>query len=941
MLVSACIIFTTIFVPVSAVTVSKNIAVGQTVTITNSSNNTVNFSGYGGAQAVDGNDATISLITGISNFSSGYNTHGATLMVVELDKAYPVTKIEAVPAARDDALAAVTALGFSPLVNVPDANWNGAAHIYVSNEALTLDNLTTTGTKLSQYNSLGTQSTFNLDGVTEYKYVAVHVPSATYPCALKDLRIWADVEKDEVEEEPTDKIIVNKTVTKDATAELYQRTTLFNNAGYEAEKMLDGDSSTFAYGKISGYSGHLAVVDLGAEYDITKILLNFPEESEVQTAITALSTPEKAFNAAAGDANIRTVVVLSNTKPATSMFSGLNYTGAGKIVYNANTKLSNPATFEDSQIEDENDYRYIGIWTPYSYGLAVSEINVWADVEVDSYEPMAMHFSKTEALTGEAETEFGIGQLYYNGRIVNDTDEAKTYTSFIVSYKDDILEYVDVEKVTVDANGYKDVSIPVYQKIGMDKIRGYMWEGNNAPLGKPSEVTKKDNGYDPLFDGTILTMNPTVYDATEVIEEYNKTAETPLPLTGISEFENVDTIFFDGIEYKGETKKAFAYVAIPEGASADNPVPGVVLVHGGGGTAYDRWAKAWADKGYAAISIDTEGRINTKTNTYSNSGRMFSGMGHQNNMGYGDFTADESKHSDMWFYQAASDAILAGNVLRNLPEVDENKIGITGISYGSMITMKAIGADNRFSFAAPVYGCGYGWESPTYWQYNMTEERKAWDPIMFLKQTGDMPILWFATNRDCNFALEELSKTYTDEDVFNKANIVILDNYSHTEELGSIIDTTLDPSKYYLNAERQQQMTDAMIEFAKVAFGQEAKGLSKVSRLNYENGKITATVTLPDGVSAEGGKAIFRYVTVADYDDLYKNNASGTSTSWLLKADGTVGTENSYNSPWPKVDAEVNGTTITVNVPQNATYGFIDYIDSRNILTSSEMIKIK
>ncbi len=941
MLVCVSIILSTIFVPAIAVTANENIAVGQKVTITNTSNNAVNFSGYGGAQAVDGNDSTVSLITGIAKYSTGYNTNGATLMVVELDKAYPVTKIEAVPAAKADALAAVTALGYNPLVNVPDNNWNGAAHIYVSNEALTLDNLTTAGIKLSQYNSLGTQSVFNLDGATEYKYVAVHVPSATYPCALKDLRIWADVEKEDVEEDTSDKIIVNKTVTADATAELYQGTTVFNNTGYEAEKMLDGDSSTFAYGKISGYSGHFAVVDLGEEYDITKIMLDFPQTAEVQTAIDNLSTEGAPFNATASNTNIRTVVVLSNTKPLASMFNGLNYTGTGKIVYNQDAKLANPKTFEDADIEDGNDYQYVGIWTPFSYGLAISEINVWADVEVESYEPMDMHFSKTEVLTGQAETEFGIGQLYYNGRIVNDTDEEVSYTAFIASYKDDVLEYVDVEKISVEANGYTDVSVPVYHKIGMDKIRGYMWRDNYSPLGSVVEVEKGENGYDPLFDGTILTMNPTVYDAKTLIEEYNETAETPLPLTGISEFENVDTIFYDGIEYKGETKKAFAYVAIPEGASADNPVPGVVLVHGGGGTAYDRWAKAWADKGYAAISIDTEGRMNTKTNTYATGGRVFTTFGHQNNVSYNDFTADESKHSDMWFYQAASDAILAGNVLRALPEVDETKIGITGISYGSMITMKAIGADNRFSFAVPVYGCGYGWEAPTYWQNLMTPERKAWDPIMFLKQTGDMPILWFATNRDCNFALEELSKTYTDEAVFNKANIVILDNYSHTEELGSIIDTTItSSSSYYLTEERQQQMTDAMMEFVKTAFGQEADGLSKVSKLTNNNGTITATVTLPDGVSAEGGKAIFRYVTVQDYDDLYKN-PSNSSTWWLLKADGTVGTENSYNSPWPKVDATVNGTTITVTAPANATYGFIDYIDSRNILTSSEMIKLK
>ena len=44
----------------------------------------------------------------------------------------------------------------------------------------------------------------------------------------------------------------------------------------------------------------------------------------------------------------------------------------------------------------------------------------------------------------------------------------------------------------------------------------------------------------------------------------------------------------------------FASYGIPENANKDNPVPAIVLVHGGGGTASSSWVKTWVEKGYAA-----------------------------------------------------------------------------------------------------------------------------------------------------------------------------------------------------------------------------------------------------------------------------------------------------------------------------------------------------
>jgi cephalosporin-C deacetylase-like acetyl esterase len=64
---------------------------------------------------------------------------------------------------------------------------------------------------------------------------------------------------------------------------------------------------------------------------------------------------------------------------------------------------------------------------------------------------------------------------------------------------------------------------------------------------------------------------------------------------------NLRAVYFDGLPYQGAPTKVFAWLGLPENRSGK--VPGIVLVHGGGGTAFKEWVKLWNDHGFAAISI--------------------------------------------------------------------------------------------------------------------------------------------------------------------------------------------------------------------------------------------------------------------------------------------------------------------------------------------------
>ena len=49
-------------------------------------------------------------------------------------------------------------------------------------------------------------------------------------------------------------------------------------------------------------------------------------------------------------------------------------------------------------------------------------------------------------------------------------------------------------------------------------------------------------------------------------------------------------VFYEGEVFNKKTTKVFAWIGLPENPSG-KPVPGIVLAHGAGGTAFRYWAK--------------------------------------------------------------------------------------------------------------------------------------------------------------------------------------------------------------------------------------------------------------------------------------------------------------------------------------------------------------
>lgn len=224
---------------------------------------------------------------------------------------------------------------------------------------------------------------------------------------------------------------------------------------------------------------------------------------------------------------------------------------------------------------------------------------------------------------------------------------------------------------------------------------------------------------------------------------------------------DLKTIYFDALDYLGNPTRVYAWVGIPAGATAGNPVPGVVLVHGGGGTAFQTWVTKWRDRGYAAISIAVEGQTDSTTPPTINTGWHIHDMPGPIRSGiYGDSAV--SPISNQWMYHAVADTVLANSLLRSLPEVDANKVGVMGVSWGGIITSTAIGIDTRFKFAVPTYGCGHLFDARNAYGGTLGSKelyKEVWDPMVRIAN-ANMPVLWYSWPQDAHFPMENLAYTY-------------------------------------------------------------------------------------------------------------------------------------------------------------------------------------
>ena len=210
--------------------------------------------------------------------------------------------------------------------------------------------------------------------------------------------------------------------------------------------------------------------------------------------------------------------------------------------------------------------------------------------------------------------------------------------------------------------------------------------------------------------------------------------------------------------YRGKETWVFAYYGRPEGKG---PFPAMLLVHGGGGKAFSEWAKLWAERGYVALAMDLAGN--------GPDGKPLEDGGPPQDDGTKFRKFTDADLRDMWTYQAVA-AVLRGHAFlaAQKDDVDKDRIGITGISWGGYLTCIVAGIDDQLKVAVPVYGCGFlgdnsVWNEGGPLATMAAEDREQWlkffDPSSYLVGVS-CPSLFVNGTNDFAYPLDSYQKSY-------------------------------------------------------------------------------------------------------------------------------------------------------------------------------------
>jgi hypothetical protein len=137
-----------------------------------------------------------------------------------------------------------------------------------------------------------------------------------------------------------------------------------------------------------------------------------------------------------------------------------------------------------------------------------------------------------------------------------------------------------------------------------------------------------------------------------------------------------------------------------------------------------------------------------------------------------------------------------------LPEVDGDRIGITGISWGGYLTCLVAGLDDRLKVAVPVYGCGFLHENSVWlprFAAMEPEQRTRWienfDPSRYLPGVR-CPILFVNGTNDFAYPLDSYQKSYRSVPGSRDLCITVRMPHSHPAgwkpvEIGLFVDSVL------------------------------------------------------------------------------------------------------------------------------------------------------
>lgn len=351
------------------------------------------------------------------------------------------------------------------------------------------------------------------------------------------------------------------------------------------------------------------------------------------------------------------------------------------------------------------------------------------------------------------------------------------------------------------------------------------------------------------------------------------------PAEGFEE-EGVEAVFYEALPWRGEPTRTFAWVGVPELPESEQ-APGMVLVHGGGGTAFADWVRMWTERGYAAIAMDTCGGVP--------GGEPGDRPRHEHGgpPGSGGWEQMDMPREDQWTRHAVADVLLAHSLLASDPRVDAERIGVTGISWGGYLTSIVAGVDLRLKVAVPVYGCG-AYEQTGFSDRldHLTQQQRErwvrwWDPLTYLP-AAELPMLWVTGTNDFAYWLPALQASYTAAPGPHTLAVRVAMPHGH------------DPGQ---RPEEIAAFADSILR--------DGPPLPRIIQRDGEPGDVAYEVDAPRPLARA---------------ELVFTRQEG---AWPERE-------------WETLPARIDGDTITAGVPEDAVMCYVNVVDERGLLVSSE-----
>lgn len=663
--------------------------------------------------------------------------------------------------------------------------------------------------------------------------------------------------------------------------------TVKNSALNKSVTLSDGTvMNKYTNGLLRGYDGNAesipqykdenpiyAIIDLGEEKTVLSLSTDGSENSDIWQSCSNLEfygTNNIYYDYIENDGAVTAKVNLKTLQEADK----LGYFSAG-LAKTTNTPVIT--------VDGKMPYRYILLKKASDGDAHLSEVMVYTEetmpnIQICGFEVQNEQGYRIPYTIKDGETAKAVAEIKKNSA---DADNA---ILVIAQYGDNgkmsDVKLTDINAADIGLYQQKKYSVSMKMQGSGGSIKAFLLSAENiSPLVDSYGFSSHNFFDDSLFDTQIS------YDEAKNVEKSGGTYYTGYDIS--DDNYNIKAIFYDGVTVDGKNTKVFAYMGLPKSASEANPVPAVVCVHGGGGTAYSEWVKKWNDRGYAAIAMDLyeKGPDGEKHNygadipTYAGS-RAFSA----------DLDKASLKYNVM-------DIIYANNLLRGIKEIDSNKIGIAGVSWGGVATAITCGVDQRFAFAIANYGCGYLEKSRTSFNamINNPNASIVWDPINFAAN-ATMPVMYLTGDNDWYFSLDSAAASAKSTP---NGRLCAIHNMGHSN------------TPIFYNEQAYTFANDCVNGTAAYA---------DIISEKSEGKNITVSYKAPAGTEVVDAKLY--YITTAEIP--YNQYSATNYYTWTESVNPCAFT----------------GSEIQATAPNDAKLCYISIKDSKGMITSSGLIKV-